>query len=414
MAHKVVIVGGGFAGLNAAIGLEDADVEITLVDRTNHHLFQPLLYQVATGGLSPADIAAPIRWILRKQKNATVVLGEVLFIDTDSQEVVTEVERFKYDTLVLAAGALTHYFGNDDWEDRAHGLKTLADAVEVRAAVLHAFERAERESSQSLTFAVIGGGPTGVEMAGTIAEMSRHTLRNDFRKVDPARARVLLIEALDTILPAYPPKLQQSAIKQLERLGAEVMLGTKVTGIDDKQITVEREGIDHTLEVAAVVWAAGVKASPLGETLVVAGAELDKAGRVVVDKDLSIPARPEILVLGDMAHVPQDDEIVPGVAPAAIQMGEYAADLIKSRLEGGEPGPFRYSDKGSLATIGRSAAVADFGKVTFTGFVAWVMWLAIHIFFLIGFQNRILVLIQWAGNYISRNRSARLIVDYDD
>lgn len=414
MAHKVVIVGGGFAGLNAAIGLEDADVEITLVDRTNHHLFQPLLYQVATGGLSPADIAAPIRWILRKQKNATVVLGEVLFIDTDSQEVVTEVERFKYDTLVLAAGALTHYFGNDDWEDRAHGLKTLADAVEVRAAVLHAFERAERESSQSLTFAVIGGGPTGVEMAGTIAEMSRHTLRNDFRKVDPARARVLLIEALDTILPAYPPKLQQSAIKQLERLGAEVMLGTKVTGIDDKQITVEREGIDHTLEVAAVVWAAGVKASPLGETLVVAGAELDKAGRVVVDKDLSIPARPEILVLGDMAHVPQDDEIVPGVAPAAIQMGDYAAHLIKSRLEGGEPGPFRYSDKGSLATIGRSAAVADFGKVTFTGFVAWVMWLAIHIFFLIGFQNRILVLIQWAGNYISRNRSARLIVDYDD
>ena len=408
MTKRVVIVGGGFAGLNAARRLKRADVEITLIDRTNHHLFQPLLYQVATGGLSPADIASPIRYILRRQKNVRVIQDTVRRVHTD--KVITDSGSIPFDFLIVATGATHHYFGNDDWEQSAPGLKTLPDATRLRAQILGAFEAAERTGVEDLNFVVVGGGPTGVEMAGAIAEMARHTLRRDFRTIDPAAARVLLVEAGPRILPAFPERLSSKAERQLVKLGAEVMTDWMVTDIADGKVSLQAGEVTQTLDAQAVVWAAGVRASPLGAALVDLGAELDRAGRVVVEPDLSIGGHSQIYVVGDLAAVVQDGKPVPGVAPAAMQMGRYVAD----RLMGKAKEAFRYRDKGSLATIGRSAGVAEFGRIRFSGFPAWVAWLGIHIFFLIDFQNRLLVMIQWTWNYVTRNRSARLVVRYED
>ncbi len=407
MAQRVVIIGGGFGGLTTAQRLKRADVEITLIDRTNHHLFQPLLYQVATGGLSPADIASPIRHILRRQRNVRVIEDTVREVQANA--VVTDSAAHPFDVLVVATGATHHYFGNDDWEEHAPGLKTLPDATRLRAQILEAFEIAERTGSDDLTFLVVGGGPTGVEMAGAIAEMARHTLSRDFRTIDPAAARVLLVEASPRLLTTFPEQLSRKAEQQLARLGAEVMTGWMVTEITAGRAVLRRGDEQQILEPRAIVWAAGVKASALGAALVPLGAELDRAGRVVVQPDLSIPGHPNIFVIGDLAAIEQDGIPVPGVAPAAMQMGRHVADSIRT----GSSEPFRYRDKGSLATIGRSAGVADFGRIRFSGFPAWAAWLGVHIFFLIGFQNRIMVMIQWAWNYFTRNRSARLVLRYD-
>lgn len=408
MTQRVVIIGGGFGGLTAAKALRRADVHITLIDRTNHHLFQPLLYQVATGGLSPADIAAPIRHVLRKQRNTTVVLDTVTDIDPGAKHVVGTDGNYEYDTLIVAAGATHHYFGHDDWEAHAPGLKTLQDATGIRARVLSSFEAAERRESHNPNFVVIGGGPTGVEMAGAIAEMANHSLRNEFRVIDPASARVLLIEAADRILGQYPPDLSARAILQLEKLGVEVHVNTRVTDITEGSVSVTAPNGETTLQAGAVIWAAGVKASPVGAMLAAHGAELDQAGRVVVGPDLT--ARPEVYVIGDLAAVTYEEKPVPGVAPAAMQMAEYVAKRITGRTTDW----FRYRDKGSLATVGRNSGIAQFGNIKLSGSIAWVSWLFIHILFLIGFQNRLLVLLQWTGNYFTRNRSARLIVEYED
>ncbi|MDJ0954708.1 MAG: NAD(P)/FAD-dependent oxidoreductase [Acidimicrobiia bacterium] len=407
MAQHVVIVGGGFGGLTAAQELNGADVEITLIDRTNHHLFQPLLYQVATGGLSPADIASPIRYILRRQRNVRVIEDTVREIEAD--RVVTDSATIPFDQLIVATGATHHYFGNDQWEDHAPGLKTLPDATRLRAQILGAFEQAERTGSADITFLVVGAGPTGVEMAGAIAEMARHTLRRDFRAIDPAAARVLLVEAGPRVLAAYPEKLSRKAERQLVDLGVEVMTDTTVTEIGPGRASLVTAEGEVEVEAQAVVWAAGVRASSLGEQLATLGADLDRAGRVRVDEALRVPGHQNLYVIGDLAAVEQDGKPVPGVAPAAMQMGSYVADRIRGMTEA----PFTYRDKGSLATIGRSAGIADFGRIRFSGFPAWAAWLGIHIFFLIGFQNRILVMIQWAWSYFTRNRSARLIVRYD-
>jgi NADH dehydrogenase len=407
MARHVVIVGGGFAGLTAAQRLNRADVRITLIDRTNHHLFQPLLYQVATGGLSPADIASPIRYVLRRQENVKVLQDAVHEIRP--REVITDTTTISFDELVVATGATHHYFGNDEWAQYAPGLKSLADATGIRAQILGAFEEAERTGHGDLTFLVIGGGPTGVEMAGAVAEMAHHTLRRDFRDIDPAAARVLLVEAGPRLLAHYPEPLSRSAARQLTELGAEVMTGWRVTELEEGRAVIEKDGEERVLYPQATVWAAGVKASSLGSALVPLGAALDRAGRVLVEPDLTIPGHSNIHVVGDLAAVTQDGKPVPGVAPAAIQMGRYVADVIRGTANG----PFRYRNKGSLATIGRSAGVADFGRVRFSGFLAWAAWLNVHIFFLVGFENRLLVMIQWAWNYITRNRSARLVMRHE-
>ena len=406
MAHRVVIIGGGFGGLTAAQSLRRADVEITLIDRTNHHLFQPLLYQVATGGLSPADIAAPIRHVLRKQANTTVVLDTVTDIDPVAKTVTTDQDEFVYDSLIVASGATHHYFGHDHWEEHAPGLKTLQDATDLRARVLSAFERAERSGSQELNFVVVGAGPTGVEMAGAIAEMARHTLRKEFRAIDPGSARVVLVEAGTTVLSVYPVEMTVKAVRQLERLGVEVRTNAQVTNISDGAVTIRTAGAEDTIQAGAVVWAAGVKASPLGAVLATHGAKLDGAGRVEVGADLT--AFDDLYVIGDLAAVTSKGASVPGVAPAAMQMAKYVAKRITGKMDE----PFRYRHKGNLATIGRNSGVAQFGRVQLTGWLAWISWLFIHILFLIGFQNRLLVLLQWTGNYFTRNRSARLIVEY--
>ncbi|WP_242394016.1 NAD(P)/FAD-dependent oxidoreductase [Anaeromyxobacter oryzisoli] len=406
----MVIVGGGFAGLQAARALAGAPVRVLLVDRRNHHLFQPLLYQVATAALNPADISAPIRHVLRHQANAEVVLGEVLAVEPDARRLRLADGALPYDFLVLAAGATHSYFGHDDdWAPLAPGLKTVEDALEIRRRILLAFERAERERDPVargalLTFVVVGAGPTGVELAGAIAEIARHTLAADFRHFDPESARVILLEGLPAVLPTYPPRLQAAARRQLERIGVEVRTGARVTGIDASGVTVAGQ----RLPARTVLWGAGVAASPLARTL---GAPLDRAGRVKVLPDLTVPGHPEIAVAGDLAAVASDGAPVPGVAPAAIQEGRHAARNVLRALAGRRPLPFRYRDKGSLATIGRAAAVARIGRLQFAGFPAWLAWLLVHIFFLIGFRNRVAVLAQWAWSYATFKRGARLITD---
>ncbi len=425
MAEKtpeVVIVGGGFGGLYAAQSLRDAPVNVTLVDRRNFHLFQPLLYQVATGGLSPANISAPLRDILKRQRNVRVLLGDVTSIDVAGKRVMLrDGEPLAYDSLIVAAGARHHYFGRPDWEQYAPGLKTLEDATEIRRRVLLAFERAERardarEREANLTFAVIGGGPTGVEMAGAISELAHWTLKRNFRSINPANARIILIENADRVLPPYPADLSAKALRQLEHLGVEVWTGARVTDITGSHVQLHRGGRDEQLATTTVIWAAGVLASPLGKALATAtGAEADRAGRVVVGPDLTLPRHPEIFVIGDLALAKDENgQPYPGVCPVAMQQGRFAAEVIRRRAKGSAPpARFNYSDKGTLATIGRAAAVGVvFGK-HLSGSIAWLAWLFIHLLYLIAFENRLLVLMQWAWNYLTRNRSARLITGED-
>jgi NADH dehydrogenase len=405
---RVVVVGGGFGGLWAVRALRSANVDITLIDRCNHHLFQPLLYQVATAGLAAPSIAAPLRHILRRQANVTVMMGEVQRIDLNSQRVYLGEQAFEYDYLVVASGATHAYFGHDDWGRHALGLKTLQDALAIRARILTAFERAELEPDARrreawLTFAIIGAGPTGVELAGTLAEIARHTLAPEFRRSNPRQARVLLIEAGDRVLASLPPGLSAKAAAQLLRLGVTVRTGHAVTGISGDCIELGEERIaTHT-----ILWAAGVSASPLGTML---GAPLDRAGRVRVQPDLSLPGHPEVLVVGDLASVATDGRPVPGIAAAAKQMGAHAARCIAASLAGRSRADFRYRDYGTLATIGRRAAVVDIHGHQLSGTFAWCFWLAAHIFFLIGFRNRLVVLIDWAWAYFSYERSARIIM----
>jgi NADH:quinone reductase (non-electrogenic) len=413
MPH-VVIVGGGFGGLSAGVALGRARVRITLVDRTNHHLFQPLLYQVATAGLSPAEIAAPIRSIFRRQKNARIVLGEVTGFDLSAREVFIGEEALTYDFLVVATGAETSYFGHDDWAKYAPGLKDVDDALEIRRRVLLAFESAERDGDperrrQLMTFVVVGGGPTGVELAGALAELSRFVLARDFRSIRPDEARVILLEGGPRILAALPEDLSVRATRQLERLGVEVRLSKTVTAIGPDGV---RLG-DELIPSSTVLWAAGVRSTPLTRAL---GVPLDRGGRVLVEADLSVPAHPEAFVIGDAAaftHQPDlDGKILPGVSPVAMQEGRAVARSIVRTMAQKPREPFRYRDKGSLATIGRSAAVADFGGLHLSGFVAWLAWLLIHIFFLIGFRNRVVVLFEWMWSYFTYQRGARLITGH--
>jgi len=402
-AKRVVIIGGGFGGLYAAKTLARTNVRITLVDRRNYHLFQPLLYQVATAALNPSDIAAPIRAVLRKQKNVSVIMGEATGIDLDHKIVQLADGELAYDLLIIATGATHSYFGHPEWEANAPGLKTIEDALEIRRRVLRAFEAAERETDPArqqawLNFVIVGGGPTGVELAGALSEIARQTMIRDFRRINSSSARVILIEGLNRVLPPYPAVLSEKAADQLRGLGVEVMTGKIVTGITDHDVRIG----DTIIPTRTVLWAAGVQASPLARAL---GCPLDRAGRVVVEPDLSVPGHPEAFVIGDLAAVPD----VPGVAPAAIQEGTHTAKNI-ARIVANQPTvPFHYWDKGSLATIGRAAGVADFGRLKLSGFLAWSAWLAVHIFFLIGFRNRILVILQWAWAYVTFQRGARLI-----
>ncbi len=409
MHPRVVILGCGFGGLFAARALRNAPVDVTVVDRTNHHLFQPLLYQVATAGLAAPAIAEPIRRILARQKNATVLYGEAQRVDLGARKVVLENgDELGYDRLILATGARDSYFGHDEWAAYAPGLKTLEDAFDIRRRILLAFEHAEREAdpakrSALLTFVVIGAGATGVEMAGTLAEIARHSLKGEFRRFDPRNSRVVLVEASDRVLPPYAPDLSEKAHRQLEHLGVTVWLGKRVTGIDARGVEL---GADR-LEASTVIWCAGVAATPIGATLAV---PLDRAGRVIVEPDLSVSGHPEVQVVGDLALLASHQPAVPGVAPAAKQMGRHAARNILRFLADKPPLPFRYRDYGQLATIGRSAAVAMFGRVHIWGWLAWVTWLTAHIYFLIGFRNRLVVLIDWAWAYWTFERSARIVI----
>jgi NADH dehydrogenase len=410
-----VIIGGGFGGLYAAKALAKAPVSVTLVDRRNFHLFQPLLYQVATGALSPGDIASPLRKTLSKQKNTTVLLGEVFDFDVARKTVVLGNGEISYDSLVVATGARHSYFGNDHWERYAPGLKTLEDATEIRRRILFAFEAAELERDPQkrrawLTFAVVGGGPTGVELAGSLGEIANDTLKGDFRSIRPEQARILLLDSSPRVLPPYPPQLSEEAENQLIRLGVRTRTGVLVTDVDDAGLTVKTPTGTERIEAKTVVWAAGVKASGLGQVLATrTGAQTDRTGRVIVEPDLTVPNHPEIFVIGDLAHCEQDGKPLAGVAPVAMQQGRYVARLIRRRLRAEPTEPFRYLDKGSLATIGRAAAVADFGFVRFGGLLAWLAWLFIHLMYLAGFRNRVIVFFQWAYQYITYNRGARLI-----
>jgi NADH dehydrogenase len=400
----VVIVGGGFAGLEAAKALRRASVRVTVIDRRNHFLFQPLLYQVATAALSPGNIAAPIRAVLSRYQNVQVMLGEATAVDLAGRQVhLSDSETVPYDYLVLAAGSRTNYFGHDEWAGMAPGLKTIEDALEIRRRVLMAFEAAERETDPAararlMTFVVIGGGPTGVELAGALAEIARHTMRRDFRLIDTTTARVLLVDAGARLLAGFPSSLSASAARQLRTLGIKVRSGIHVTAIDADGIAVDG---GERIEAATVLWAAGVAAVPLARAL---GVPVDRAGRVVVTPDLRVPDYPTVYVVGDLAAVP-----VPGVAPAAMQMGRAAAANIERQLQGRPTRPFRYWNKGNVATIGRARGVADFGWLRLSGFVAWATWLGVHIFYLVGFDNRLLVFSQWAWSYLTFQRGARLI-----
>jgi NADH:quinone reductase (non-electrogenic) len=405
----VVILGAGFGGLWAAQALRRAPVRVTVIDRTNHHVFQPLLYQVATAGLAAPAISAPIRHVLAAQKNTTVLLGDAKRIEPERRSVLLEDgAEIPYDLLIVATGATHSYFGNDAWSPFAPGLKTLEDAFEIRRRILHAYEHAEREADPVrraawLTFVVIGGGATGVELAGTLAEIARHTLHGEFRNFDPRNARVVLVEGTDRVLPPYPPDLSEKARLQLERLGVTVWLGRRVTGVDADGVTL---GADR-LAAKTVLWAAGVAASPIGASL---GVPLDRAGRVTVEPDLSISGHPEVYVIGDLAAAQSEGKPVPGIAPAAKQMGTQTAQNILRRIRGEPTVPFRYKDYGQLATIGRSAAVAYFGALKLSGYPAWLMWLLAHIYFLINFRNRLVVMIDWAWAYWTMERSARIVV----
>ena len=415
-AHKVVIIGGGFGGLSAALTLKNAPVQITLVDRCNYHLFQPLLYQVATGSLSPANVAGPLRQVLRKQKNTQVLLGEAIHIDAAKRRVILSDGALDYDTLIVATGATHQYFGHDEWEQFAPGLKNLDDATAMRGRILLAFEAAERERDPEklaawMTFVIVGAGPTGAELAGALGEIAHDTLRHDFREIDPSQTRIILVEGTDRALPAYPPKLSEAARKMLERLGVTVRTGAMVTDVRADGVTIRVGDHDEIIPTRTVLWAAGVLASPLGVILSQeAGAKLDRARRVIVEPDMSIAGHPEIFVIGDLSNYShQTGKPLPGVAQPAIQQGHYVAKLIRARLNGETLPPFHYFDKGNLATIGRGAAVADLNWIHISGWPAWLMWVFVHLLYIVQFQNRLLVMLQWAWLYLTFDRSARLI-----
>lgn len=418
--HRVLILGGGFGGLYAAKRLRRAPVQVTLLDRRNFHLFQPLLYQVATGALSPGEIAAPLRSVLKRQKNTRVLLGEALDLDPSRRVVIADIGEIPYDTLIVATGSRNFYFGNNQWEENAPGLKTIEEATQIRHKILYAFEAAERESDpvkrrEWLTFVIVGGGPTGVELAGAIGEISHDTLRHDFRSIQPREARILLLDGTPRVLPTYPEYLSSKAERSLIRVGVQPRTGVFVTAIDEAGVTLRTTdgGTEH-IGSRTVIWAAGVHASPFGQAIARrTGIALDKGGRVPVGPDCAIPGHPEIFIIGDLAHFDQVGQALPGVSPVAMQQGRYVARAIVKRLRGEPLKPFHYFNKGSLAVIGRAAAVADFGKLRFSGILAWLLWLFVHIMYLVEFSNRVLVFIHWGFLYLTFNRGARLITGSD-
>ena len=417
MKQRVVIIGGGFGGLSAAKHLRKAPVEITLIDRRNHHLFQPLLYQVATGELSPADIATPLRRLLKRQKNARVLLGEVTRIDTANQRVrLDDGRQIAYDKLIVAAGAVSNYFGNDVWQDSAPGLKTMEDAIEIRRRILSAFEDAERLTDPdairaALTFVIIGGGPTGVELAGALAEIAHQTFKRGFHSIDPSAARIVLIHRRDRILPPYHADLSTAATTMLERMGVEVLTNADVIDVAVDGVTTRSDDRTSFIPSRTILWAVGVRGAPLGRVLSRAtGAKMDRSGRIVVEPDLSVYGYPDIFVIGDLAHFDAgDDKPLPGLAQVAIQQGKYVARLISRRGRG--ISSFHYRDRGNMATIGRGAAVVEIGRLRFSGWLAWQMWLVIHLLYQIDLENRVLVFIQWLWNFFTGDRSALLIID---
>ena len=414
---NVVIVGGGFGGLYTAQDLKNSSVDVTLIDKRNFHLFQPLLYQVATGGLSPADIASPLRLDLSQHKNTKVLLDHVIDLDPEKKEVILDDhEPIPYDTLILATGVSHHYFGNDQWETLAPGLKTIEDAIEIRRRIFMAFEAAEKETDPVkrqawLTFVIVGGGPTGVELAGAIAEIAHGALAGDFRSIDPKEAKILLIEGLDRVLPPYPPELSAKAAEDLRHLGVTVQTQSMVTDINDHVVTVRQGEQIKQINSRTILWAAGVKASKMGKVLAErTGVELDRAGRVIVEPDLSIPGHSDIFVIGDLANFPhQGERPLPGVAPVAMQQGAYVAKLIKKRLQGESLPQFVYKDYGNMAVIGQNKAVVNLGFAKFSGFLAWFVWVWAHIYYLIEFDNKLVVMVQWGWNYFTRGRGARLV-----
>jgi NADH:ubiquinone reductase (H+-translocating) len=422
-SHRVVVIGGGFGGLQAVHRLRRAPVEVTLVDRRNFHLFQPLTYQVATGALSPGEIAYPLRSIFKRNRNVHVLLAEVSGFDLDARRVllngvdgVPAPPSLEYDTLIVAGGSRYSYFGHDDWRATAAEVKSLESALIVRSRLLSAFEAAEAESDAEergvwLTFVVVGGGPTGVEMAGQIAELARDTVRKEFRAVDPRSARIVLVEAADRVLTTFPPSLSAKAARSLERIGVTVLTGRAVVGIDDEGVTIGGDGAEpERIATRNVVWAAGVTASSLAARLAeLTGAELDGAGRVTVEADLTLPGHPEVFAVGDMVRLP--DTVFPGVAPVAMQQGRYVAGVVSDRLRSRETPPFHYHDKGNLATIGRAAAVADIKGLKLSGFLAWVTWLVVHLWYLVGFQNRLLVIVRWSFSFVTHGRGSRLVTN---
>jgi NADH:ubiquinone reductase (H+-translocating) len=414
--HQVVIVGGGFGGLYAAKTLSRADVDVTLIDKRNFHLFQPLLYQVATGTLSPADISSPLRSVLSSCKNVRVLMEEVVDIDPAAKKVILQSDELSYDSLIVATGVSHHYFGNEQWKETAPGLKTVEDALEMRRRIFSAFEAAEQEPDPDrrkalMTFVVVGGGPTGVELAGAIAELAFNILKEDFRTINTADAQVLLLEGLDRILPPYAPELSAKAEESLTQLGVQVLTKARVTNIQTGEVTLVRNDQTEVIPAHTILWAAGVKASVMGEVLAKrTGASLDRVGRVMVEADFSLANHPNIFVIGDLAHFAhQGDKPLPGVAPVAMQSGKYVGKLIQRRLQAQTMPAFTYTDKGSLAIIGQNAAVVDLGFVRITGFLAWIIWLFAHIYYLVEFDNKLVVTIQWAWNYFTRNRGARII-----
>jgi NADH:quinone reductase (non-electrogenic) len=428
--HRVVVVGGGFGGLQAAIHLARAPVELTLVDRRNFHLFQPLTYQVATGALAPEEVCYPLRAIFKRRPNVRVLLAEVREFDLEARRLHLEPDvgeagplEVDYDALIVAGGSRYSYFGHDEWQEAAPEVKSLESAVAVRGRLLSAFEAAELEADPErrrawLTFVIVGAGPTGVEMAGQIAELARDTLRRDFRSIDPGGGRVLLVEMADRVLTTFPPSLSRSAARQLEHLAVSVLLRRTVVAVDDETVTIETaDGNREEVPARTVIWAAGVTASGLARRLgEQTGADLDRAGRVTVGPDLTLPGHPEVFALGDMVRVRDADgelEPLPGVAPVAMQQGRYAAKVVRARLHGAETRPFRYLDKGNLATIGRARAVADLHAIRLGGFPAWIAWLVVHLWYLIGFQNRLLVFIRWSFSFFTRGRGGRLITEVD-
>jgi NADH:ubiquinone reductase (H+-translocating) len=414
--QRVVILGGGFGGLSAARKLKSAPVDVTLIDRCNYHLFQPLLYQVATGSLSPANISGPLRQVLKRNKNTTVLLGEAVDIDPANHQVILSDGAVGYDTLIVATGSSHQYFGHDEWEKFAPGLKTIEDATDMRARILLAFEAAERETDPQklkewMTFVIVGAGPTGAELAGALGEIANDTLTHDFRHITPSEAQIILVEGTDRVLPSYPPKLSEAARKMLERLKVTVRTGAMVTDVKAHAVTIKCGDHTEIIPTRTVLWAAGVLASPLGLALGKRfGAKTDRAGRVLVDPDMTVPGHPEIFVIGDLSSFThQTGKPLPGVAQPAIQQGRYVAKVIERRLLGEKTPPFRYFDKGNLATIGRGAAVADLNFMTLAGWPAWLIWIFLHLLYIVEFQNRLLVFMQWMWLYVTFDRAARLI-----